>query len=235
MGYRSHPSGLKVLVVDDHLISREFTIAALRDVTAVVKQARSADEALRTALSDPPDAIFMDFQLAGESGPDVIGRLLASWPAAAPLPRVFILSAEPVSRDQLGASGAPVEAVLRKPVSPARLRELLVSGPRAAAPSGERPLADSRLRDLFRRELRARLFELDHHLFTGRPGDAAAILHQLIASSGLCGEHTLESKMRAMLAECRAGATTAGLARGYYSVWAAAACYLDSGGQIRTV
>lgn len=232
---RSRSSGPKVLVVDDHLISREFTTAALRDAGALVKPAGSAAAALEAALSDPPDVIVMDVQLAGESGLEVIGRLQASWPAGMPFPRVFILSAEPISRDRLGVSGAAVEAVLQKPVSPRRLRELLIPGSAAGGVgSGESPWADSRLPELFRRELRVRLSELDRHLYEGRPSEVEATLHQLIASSGLCGESGLESGLRDMLAECRSGGTPAGLARGYYSVWTAAASYLESGGQLRT-
>ena len=49
MGDRSRSSGPKVLVVDDHLVSREFTTAALRDAGALVKQADSAAVALRAA------------------------------------------------------------------------------------------------------------------------------------------------------------------------------------------
>ena len=234
MSDRSHSSGLKVLVVDDHLISREFTTAALRDAVAIVKQADSAAGALRAALSDPPDVIVMDIQLAGESGSEVIGRIQASWPANVAFPKVFILSAEPVSRDQLGPCGTAVAAVLLKPVPPRRLRELVVSERGSEAAFGQTAPGDSRLRDLFRRELRVRLAELDQRLFEGKTADAVAILHQLIASSGLCGEPALASRMRAMLAECRSGGPAAGLARGYYSVWTAAACYLDSGGQLRT-
>jgi CheY-like chemotaxis protein len=234
MGDRSQSGGLKVLVVDDHLISREFTAEALRDAGALVKQADSASAALQSALSHPPDLILMDIQLAGESGPEAIGRIRASWPAGLNFPRVIVLSAEPVSRGRLGAAGTAVEAVLQKPVSPRRLREILNSTREAEVPT-ETPPADPRLRDLFRRELRLRLSELDQRLAEGQPAHAAPILHQLIASTGFCGEPALESRMRAMLAECRHGGTAAGLARSFYSVWTAAAGYLDSGGRVRTI
>lgn len=231
MSDRSSSRGLSVLVVDDHRISREYTVAALRPLAARVKQAGSADEALRAALRDHPELIFVDLDLAGESGLDLIGRLRDSWPAGRPRPRIFALSAERASPERLRAAGAGIEAFLLKPVEAHRLRALLSpsSGPGAAPAEGME--ADSELHRLFRQELRTRLLEIDDCVSGGDRNGAAAILHQLIASCGLCGERGLERRMRTMLAACREGDTAAGLARSYYAVWSAACCHLASAGR----
>jgi CheY-like chemotaxis protein len=234
MSDRSLSRGLSVLVVDDHRISREYTVAALRPLAARVKQAGSVDEALRAALRDHPELIFVDLDLAGESGLDLIGRLRDSWPAGRPRPRVFVLSAERAPPDRLRAAEAGVEAFLLKPVEAHRLRALLSpsSGPGFAPAEGTE--ADFELRRLFRQELHTRLLEIDNRVSGGDRVGAAAILHQLIGSCGLCGERGLERRMRAMLAACREGDTAAGLARSYYAVWSAARWHLASAGRAGT-
>ena len=232
MSDRSSSRGLSVLVVDDHRISREYTAAALRAMAASVKQAGTADDALRVALHDRPELVCVDLDLAGESGLDLVRRLRDAWPAGSPHPRVFVLSAERPSPEQLRAAGPAVEEFLLKPVEPDRLRALLSMPSGQGFATAEGPEAGPGLQRLFRRELSIRLSELDDCVSDGNRESAAGILHQLIASCGMCGERGLEWRMRAMLAACREQGTAAGLARSYYSVWTAASCHLASGGQV---
>jgi two-component system response regulator RegA len=233
MSDRSLDKGLTVLVVDDHRISREYTAAALRPMAANVKQAGSADEGLKAALHDLPELVCVDLELAGESGLDLIGRLLQRWPTDTPHPRVFVLSAERPSPDRLRAAGSAVAEFLLKPVEPQRLRALLrpTSG-REASAAAEVLDADPGLHRLFRQELSVRLHDLDDCVSGGNLDGAAAILHQLIASCGICGVRGLEWLMRAMLKSCLEPNTSAGLARSYYSVWSAARTHLASEGRV---
>jgi CheY-like chemotaxis protein len=227
----SRNQGPSVLVVDDHRISREYTVAALREIAASVKQAGSAEAALQTALRFLPDVICMDIDLAGASGLELIERIRECWPLDAPHPRVFALSAEQPSPEQLRLAGTAVERFLLKPVGLQQLRAILAPvSPTVAAPGPLQP--DPELRRLFRQELRYRLDELDRCISTGNLAAASALLHQLIASSGLCRERDLEPGMRSMLSACREKSGPARLARSYYSMWVKARYYLDSAGSV---
>ena len=227
----SRNQGPSVLVVDDHRISREYTVAALREIAASVKQADSAEAALQTALHFLPDVICMDIDLAGASGLELIERIRERWPLDAPHPRVFFLSAEQPSPEQLRLAGTAVERFLLKPVGPQQLRAILAPvSATVAAPGPLQP--DPELRRLFRQELRHRLDELDCCISTGNLAAASALLHQLIASSGLCRERELEPRMRSMLSACREKSGPARLARSYYSMWVKARYYLDSAGSV---
>ena len=56
---------------------------------------------------------------------------------------------------------------------------------------------------------------------------AAAILHQLIASSALCQEQSLERRLRALYRCCRQGAAEPALAAAYFDLRKSAAACLD--------
>jgi len=225
----SRNRGPSVLVVDDHRISREYTVAALREIAGTVKQAASAEEALQAALRFLPDLICMDIDLAGASGLELIERIRERWPLDTPHPRVFVLSAEQPSPEQLRVAGTGVERFLLKPVGPRQLRAILAPATASVAPRG--PVQpDPELRRLFRKELRQRLDELDRYISTGNLAAAGTLLHQLIASSALCRERELEPRMRGMLSACREKSGPARLAHSYYSMWVKARYYLDSTG-----
>lgn len=226
MNEPSPSRGPAVLVVDDHRFSREYTVAALRESAGSVKQAATAEEALHTALWYLPDLIVTDLELSGQSGLDLVRRIGMHWPADRPLPRVVVLSLERPTREQL--RGAGVEQLLVKPVEPERLRALLAPGRSAAAAAEDSTERDAELRRLFRRELRSRLDEIDRLVASGRAAAAGAILHQLIASSTLCGERELAARMRDMLAACRGSPWAARIARSYYAVRVCARQCLES-------
>lgn len=208
--------GPSVLVVDDHRFSREYTVAALRESAGTVKQASTAEEALRMALRHLPDLIVTDLELSGRSGLDLVRLIRRRWPAGRPVPRVVVLSAERPTAAQLRGVGA--EQCLVKPVEAERLRALLTAGSGAAGAAVATANRDAELRRLFRRELRCRLDEIDSLVASGRIAAAGAILHQLIASSTLCGEHELAAGMRGMLAACRGRLRAARVAQSYYAV-----------------
>jgi CheY-like chemotaxis protein len=216
----------RTLVVDDHDISCRYAVAALRQCCGTVRQARTATEALATALSWYPDLICMDIHLPDIDGLEVIRRIRLGWPADRPPPRVVILTGDDSGLKQSDLAGLNIEQLLVKPVSGQQLRDVArlhrnnrveESGPRGTG---------LELRNLFRAELEQRLPELDQCVSNLDRNQAARILHQLIASSAICNEHKLESDLRKLDATCRRDDSTADLARAYYTLLESAQKFL---------
>ena len=208
----------KTLVVDDHSISGRFAMAALNHSNNSIKRARTANEALAMALVWYPDLICMDLNLPDISGLEVIRRIRLAWPADRPQPRIIVLTGDGSGSSQNELEALNVDRLLVKPVSRHELREaaqLQADNRINEAGSDEHSLD---LENLFRQELDKRLPELDRCISSLDHDRAAAILHQLTASSAICSELRLESALRALGATCRRQDSTTELARCYYSV-----------------
>lgn len=108
-------AGRHVLLVDDAAELRLLLQLVLESDGFVVSEAEDGPAGLAAAREGRPDAVVLDVQLPGMSGPDVL-RALRADPQTAGVPVVF-LTAEPASADAallaLGARG-----VLRKPFLP---------------------------------------------------------------------------------------------------------------------
>jgi len=209
---RARTQSLKVLVVDDHEISLRSTVAALREFAGSVKQASTLPGALSLALEWLPDAVCTDLDLGGDSGLALIRALREQWPADLPQPNIVAISGElcPAVISALTEMG--VHRMLVKPVEPGELRSALRShSGRAAATESA-----SSLDGLFERELQRRLPQLDHAISSFDLQGAAHILHQLVASSAICGCRVLEGRLRELYAACRSEAPTADLAAAYF-------------------
>jgi CheY-like chemotaxis protein len=110
-----------VLVVDDDLDCAEALKDTLQDVGYQVSTAQSATEALRCLESAPrPSVIILDLLMPGMSGEEFLVRRRAN-PVLAEIP-VIVVSATPPQPPL--DRGTPV---LRKPVDPAELLEILAS------------------------------------------------------------------------------------------------------------
>lgn len=231
-------AGLRILVADDHLVSRHYTVRALRQIGATVKATETAESALAIALRWRPDAIVTDIHLPGIDGLELIRRIRQGWPRNCPPPRMIVLSAAPWRRP------ASADAILVKPATPAQLHAALCAGvehriPRhtgqqgehggvSEAGGGERDgagVADD-LQALFRQELAEQLPALEASVAARDLRRARSIAHRLLASSRLCGERRLELSLRAFHAACREGARAGDVARGYYGLLAGAGQYL---------
>jgi CheY-like chemotaxis protein len=206
----------RTLVVDDHGISNRYTVAALRQCAGSVRQARTAREALDTALSWYPDLICMDIRLPDGSGLEVIRLIRMTWPTERLQPRVIILTGDDSGLKQSELVALKVECLLVKPVSGRRLREATglrqsnyVSEPKPGGTGLE-------IQHLLQQELELYLPELDQCISRLDRNRAAGILHQLIASSAMCKERRLEADMRALDASCRRYDSTPALAQAYY-------------------
>ena len=229
----SSESGPRILVVDDHDISRHYTVAALRQTGATVKASGAAEAALAIALDWLPDAICADLQLPGMSGYELIRRIRQSWPGARPRPRVVMLSADPLP---LSPAPSPrpaphplVDRILIKPATPAQLRAaLLASAADGVMETRVGPAAPQELRRMFRQELALRLPALESNLARRELGPVRAVLHQLLASSRLCGDRRLEAALQALRAACHDGVAAAEIACRYYALLVAAGHRLES-------
>jgi CheY-like chemotaxis protein len=215
-----------VLVVDDHAISRRFIAAALRQSDWRVKQAATAGDALAIARRWLPRVVLIDVNLRGANGFDLARRIWEDWPGSLQRPRIVMISADAPDSRQLSLSGRYVDRFLLKPVSDARLRDALEPGRSGPALTDGLAETEPELQQLFRRELSTQLEKLDRCLAARDLSAANGILHQLIASSGLCREPGLERKLRNLDERCRKGAGAAELGHEYFSLLVSARDFL---------
>ncbi len=215
------------LVVDDHEVSRRFTVAALRRIAGVVRQTGSGFRAMRLALSEFPEVIVLDVHLRAINGLTLAERLRKAWPANRRPPRIVILSGLPPER--LEAAGDAIEAILVKPVSARRLQAVVLG---EASPLPETPGNTERpgLTALFRAELEARFPLLDLAISRQDMGKAEEILHQLIASAAICRAPQLEYRLRALDSACRDELGSRELAHRYYALVTSVRGYLAAPG-----
>jgi len=228
MENRSATEDLKVLVVDDHPLSRHFMTAALRQITRSVKLADTARKALIVADEWQPQVIVMDVQLPDASGLDVASRIHKRWHGSSEPPRIVFVSAADLADET--TAGRPVAAgYLIKPVSACDL--LSAVAPLHHRSVGERhtPTPDE-IQRLFGAELTVQFAPLSHCLATRDLAGARAILHRLIASSGLARQRRLERDLRALHAACGPPAAVGPLARDYFAALSSAREFLQAPG-----
>lgn len=208
----------KVLVVDDHAISRMHIAAVFQDISCAVRQSGTAVEAITIASDWFPDVICMDIRLPDDNGLRVISTILSAWTPGRIKPVVIILTADESVIDKTRLAELQVAKVLVKPVSGQQLREIICL--RMPGRVSEEQVKGSawELRNLFKEELRLRMPELDGCMLNMEMSKAAGILHQLIASAAICQEPQLESDLRELDRECRHGAHASSLAR-YYTAF----------------
>lgn len=130
---------LGALIVDDERLARKElrSLLAAHPEVEVVGEADSVAAALAALEAERPDLLFLDIQLAGETGFDLLERA-----GAADFHTVFV-----TAFDAYAIRAFEVNALdyLLKPVNPARLKravdKLLLGEPPPAAAAGLRPLA----------------------------------------------------------------------------------------------
>lgn len=135
---------LRVLVVDDEPLARQRIVELLADETDVelVGTARAASEAVRLIRTQKPDLVFLDVQLPGGDGFDVLGA------ADTDLPAVIFVTAY----DQYAIRAFEHSAVdyLLKPVVEARFRAAVRRAVERARSADASQLSEQ-LRDLLGR------------------------------------------------------------------------------------
>ena len=105
----------QILVVEDN----ERNLKLLRDVLQyagyVVRAARTAEDGIALAVSDPPDLVLMDLQLPGIDGVEALRRLRES-PRTANIP-VVAVTAQAMKQDRERVRQAGFDGYVEKPIS----------------------------------------------------------------------------------------------------------------------
>jgi CheY-like chemotaxis protein len=104
-----------ILVVEDN----ERNLKLLRDVLEYagydVRTARTAEDGITLAVSEPPDLVLMDLQLPGIDGMEALRRLRGS-PLTAGIP-VVAVTAQAMKHDRERALEAGFDGYVEKPIS----------------------------------------------------------------------------------------------------------------------
>jgi two-component system, cell cycle response regulator DivK len=119
-----------ILVVEDN----ERNLKLLRDVLEYagydVRVARTAEDGISLAASEPPDLVLMDLQLPGIDGMEALRRLRES-PRTADIP-VVAVTAQAMKQDRERALEAGFNGYIEKPISvrafPDQVRSFLTEG-----------------------------------------------------------------------------------------------------------
>jgi CheY-like chemotaxis protein len=124
---RSELAGLKVLVVDDELDTRELLFTILSNCDAEVKLAASAEEALAVLPEWRPDVLISDIQMPNVDGYSLIRQLRAlELGRGGQIPAVALTAYARVE-DRLRALEAGFQIHLSKPVEPVELATVVAS------------------------------------------------------------------------------------------------------------
>ena len=119
-----------ILVVEDN----ERNLKLVRDVLEYagydVRVARTAEDGITLAVSEPPDLVLMDLQLPGIDGMEALRRLRES-PRTADIP-VVAVTAQAMKQDRERALEAGFNGYIEKPISvrafPDQVRSFLTDG-----------------------------------------------------------------------------------------------------------
>jgi len=119
-----------ILVVEDN----ERNLKLLRDVLEYagydVRAARTAEDGITLAVSEPPDLVLMDLQLPGIDGLEALRQLRES-PRTANVP-VVAVTAQAMKQDRERALAAGFDGYVAKPISvrafPDQVRKFLSGG-----------------------------------------------------------------------------------------------------------
>ena len=119
-----------ILIVEDN----ERNLKLLRDVLEYagydVRVARTAEDGVTLAVSEPPDLVLMDLQLPGIDGMEALRRLRES-PRTADIP-VVAVTAQAMKQDRERALDAGFNGYVEKPISvrafPDQVRRFLSGG-----------------------------------------------------------------------------------------------------------
>jgi CheY-like chemotaxis protein len=119
--------GLKVLVVDDEVDSRELITAVLLQCEFTVTAVSSASEALAAITSDPPDVLISDIGMPEEDGYSLIRKVRALPPQQGGRIPAVALTAYARAEDRIKALAAGFQMHTPKPVEPAELAAIVAS------------------------------------------------------------------------------------------------------------
>jgi PAS domain S-box-containing protein len=111
-----------VLVVDDNAVTRKLVRFSLEAAGFDVREAATAEAAVASARSEPPDLVLQDLVLPDVDGFELLERLRAVVGAQVPI-LAFTGLLPKLAESRLG--GAGFDDVISKPVEPTRLRQIV--------------------------------------------------------------------------------------------------------------
>ncbi|HET9722844.1 MAG TPA: response regulator [Actinomycetota bacterium] len=107
-----------ILIVEDHPTMREAMRLVLEHEGFVIREAADGPSALRLAREQPPDLMFLDLNIPGASGADVLRELKAE-PGTAGVRVIIVTATGEEGRDYVLSLGA--DEYFTKPFSPTAL------------------------------------------------------------------------------------------------------------------
>jgi two-component system phosphate regulon response regulator PhoB len=111
-------SGAKILIVEDHQTMREAMRLVLEPEGFDIREAADGPAALATIREDPPDLVFLDLNIPGSSGSEVL-RELKSDPVTAGVRVIIVTATGEEARQRVLGLGA--DGYFTKPFSPIAL------------------------------------------------------------------------------------------------------------------
>jgi CheY-like chemotaxis protein len=111
-------AGAGILIVEDHPTMREAMRMVLEHEGFRIREAADGSSALALAREDPPDLVFLDLNIPGASGAEVLRELKAD-PRTSGVRVVIVTASGDEGRDQVLALGA--DEYFTKPFSPLAL------------------------------------------------------------------------------------------------------------------
>ena len=119
-----------ILVVEDNERNLKLVRDVLEYVGYDVRVARTAEDGITSAVSEPPDLVLMDLQLPGIDGMEALRRLRES-PRTADIP-VVAVTAQAMKQDRERVLEAGFNGYIEKPISvrafPDQVRSFLSDG-----------------------------------------------------------------------------------------------------------
>jgi two-component system alkaline phosphatase synthesis response regulator PhoP len=108
----------EILIVEDHPTMREAMRLVLEHEGFEIREAADGPSALRLAREQPPDLMFLDLNIPGASGADVLRELKAE-PGTAGVRVIIVTATGEEGRDYVLSLGA--DEYFTKPFSPTAL------------------------------------------------------------------------------------------------------------------
>ncbi|HXF36630.1 MAG TPA: response regulator [Actinomycetota bacterium] len=129
-----------ILIVEDHPTMREAMRMVLEHEGFEIREAADGEAALEMVRADPPDLVFLDLNIPGRPGAEVLKALKAD-PATSAVRVVVVTATGEEGREHVLGLGA--DEYFTKPFSPLGLLETVERVLRGGdAPPGAPPPAD---------------------------------------------------------------------------------------------
>ena len=110
--------GTRILVVEDHPTMREAMRMVLEGEGFTIEEASDGDTALAMVRADPPDLVFLDLNIPGVSGTEVL-RALKGDPSTSGVRVIIVTATGEEGRQRVIRLGA--DEYFTKPFSPLAL------------------------------------------------------------------------------------------------------------------